>query len=147
MRLYWKPQRNVILPDSSGLDFVGDFPFWCAQVKRFTDRHIVDAFIIDDADLLFKTHFDVNPQLQDLVINNRHYGLTLIFVSRRPQDIPTRIYGICEILCLFAIDSPHVIKLLNDYSDGLGDRVRELDPRSHDFIYKHSGLPPVRAHV
>ncbi len=136
-------RENVIVP--TGFNFVKDFPFMCTLVKRLAQQGIIDLFIIDDADNLFKHHFDTCTQLQDLMINHTHWGLTIFLVTRRPQSLPTDVYGQCEILALFSIESPQAIKLMNQYYEGLGDRVKELKYGAHDCWIKHVGSPPVKA--
>lgn len=120
-------------------DFIADFPFWCGFIKRLRGK--IELFVMDEMDLLFKTHFDVCKELKDLVINHRHYNLTLLGVSKRPQNVPTQVYGEFEILCLFSVDSPQVIDLLNKYAEGLGDTVAKLGYKSYNFVLKHIGEP------
>jgi len=136
-------QEKVIIPKQP-FDFVKAFPLWCVFAKRMAAAGIIDCFIIDDADMLFP---DGNwsrtpPQLMDLIINLTHYGLTLMFVSRRPQDLPTKLYEQCEIHFMFNIDAPNVIKKLNEYYEGYGDMVRDLPYGGHQFVFKMIGQPP-----
>lgn len=138
----WKSE-NVILFNPH--DFLNEFPFWCSKAMQLARDNKINLFIVDDADLLFKTHFDVSYEVRQLVISNTHlgkYGLALAFVTRRPQDIPTRIYGICEYMALFTIDSPHAIKLFNDFSEKLGEQVKAIPYGSHQFILKEIGQKP-----
>ena len=67
--------------------------------------------------------------------------------TRRPQDLSTRVYEQCEILCLFPIDAPNAIAKYEEYSQGLGEAVKNLGYGSHDFILKFIGQPPVVAKV
>lgn len=125
-------------------DFIGEFPFWCRMATDMAKKNLIDLFIVDEADLLFKSHFDVSLGLKEIIINHRHYGkagLTLLFVTKRPQNLPTQVYGEFEILMLFSIDSPQVIDLLNKYIEGLGDMVAKLPYRSYQFVLKHIGQP------
>lgn len=137
--LMWK-NENVIIPKQS--DFVKEFPFWCAIAKQMAMKNLINCFIVDECDMLFETHFTSIPQLNDLTINTAHYGLTLVFTTRRPQDLATRVYEQCEILCLFPVDAPNALKKYDEYYEGLGDMVRNLKYGSHDFIFKRIGQPP-----
>lgn len=142
----WK-LKNVYLAQPS--DFMGDFEAACKFVKRKALEHKINLFIVDEADLIFKSHFDTSQNFKDLVINHRHYGLSIVAVTRRIQDIPTRFYGQFEFLCLFAMESPQVVDLLNKYyadaeGKGLGDMVRELSLSGHEFWMKEIGKPPVK---
>jgi hypothetical protein len=139
---FWKVDPNIYIARPK--NFVRDYPLWCVIAKQMK---AINCFLTDDADALFKTHFDTSEELADLSINNRHYGKTLVWVSRRAQDIPAKVYNQCEILCLFSIDAPQAITLLNKYYEGLGDQVRALPWGSHEFIYKHVGQEPLRLKV
>lgn len=140
----WRDTKAVLLkPD----DFITDFNFFCKFIKLQAIKKKVNCFIIDEADMLFKTHFSSPSAFRDLVINHRHYKLTLIFVTRRLQDIPAKFYGQCEIMCLFQIDNPHTVGILEKYYDGLGKKVRNLGYNSFDFYYRHIGQPPVKTYI
>jgi len=141
---YWGHEKVFLAMPQ---DYVKEFPFWCLIAKRMATVGKINCFIVDDADAIFKSHFDTCPQLGDLVVNNWHYGLAMIFISRRPQDLPTKVYNAFELLCLFPIEAPQAIKLLNQYSEGLGDLVRGLSYESHEFILKHIGQEPIRVKV
>lgn len=142
IKKYWGADPNITI--ASPKSFIKDFPFWCLIAKLMAENHKIDMFIVDDSDAIFKSHFDTCQELSDLTVNNWHYGLGMMFLSRRPQDLPTKVYNAFEILCLFSIDAPQAIKILNDYSAGLGDQVKALPYESHEFYYKHVGQEPVR---
>lgn len=137
----WDNLENayVIIPK----DFISEFTLWCGAAKRMAKTNTINCFIIDDADLLFKSHFDTNRQFQSLIINCAHYGLTLIFVSRRPQDLPTKVFEQSEIICAFPIEGTNVIKKFNVIHEGFGDMVKNLTYDSHDFVLKIIGQAPI----
>ncbi|MEM5867226.1 MAG: ATP-binding protein [Candidatus Aenigmatarchaeota archaeon] len=140
----WKDEKVVLVRYK---DFVQDYPFWCSQAIKFAKAKKINLFITDDADILFRHHFDTSQELREMVIGHRHYGLALIFVTRRIQDIPTRIYGIMEFFALFTIEEPNAIAKLNQFYDGLGDLVKSLPYKSYQFILKEIGKKPVRCKV
>ena len=138
----------VFKPD----DYVKDFPFFCRVVIKLAYKNKINLFIVDDADMLFKSHFDVEPALKDIMVNQGHMslegrpknpGLALIFCTKRPQNLPTQVYGEFENLCLFFVESPQARELLNRYYEGLGDMVANLDYDSHEFVLKRVGKPPI----
>jgi hypothetical protein len=141
IKKYWGKEKVLI---AVAKDYVKEFPFWCLIARMAAENGKINCFIVDDADGIFKNHFDTCKELSDLVVNHFHYNLAMIFISRRPQDIPTKVYNAFEVLCLFSIDAPQAIQLLNKYSDGLGDAVKELPYDSHEFFFKHVGREPVR---
>jgi chromosomal replication initiation ATPase DnaA len=131
----WRNEKVLAVKTN---DFINEFPSWC----EFFKVSKLKLLIADEADLLFRHHFDVSPSVKDLVINHRHYGKTLCFITRRIQDIPAKLYGQFEILCLFTIESPQAIDLLNKYYPNLGEMVKQIPYGSHQFLLKHIGRPP-----
>lgn len=128
----------LIKPD----DFIRDFPNWCRYVKALVLKRKADFFVVDEADLLFRSHFDSCPAFRDLVINHRHYGLGIAAVTRRVQDIPAKFYGMFEFLALFHIEAPQVVELLERYFEGLGRTVFNLNFERHEFALKEIGKAP-----
>lgn len=118
-------------------DFIADFPLWLRAFKQMKLRLLV----VDEADLLFRHHFDTSPELRDLVINHRHFTppRSLVFVTRRPQDIPPRITNTFEFIACFYLDAPQTYDMLERWAAGFGDAVRSLGYGSHDFILKYPG--------
>jgi len=133
----WKASAVVVFDMD---DFVEDFSTVTKLLKKFKTRF--DCLIIDEADMLFETQFDVEKTLNDIIINHRHYGLSVMFSTRRPQNIPAKIYNQFENLMLFSIEAPHVRDLLNRYYEGLGDMVSNLNYGSHNFVFKKIGEAP-----
>ena len=140
----WLDTEHIVIKPT---DFVADFPFWCIQAKKLALAKKINAFIIDEADMLFKHHLDTNKHFTDLVINHRHYNLAIGMITRRPQDIPAKYYGTFEFLFLFKIESPQVIDLLNRYAENLGEMVKSLSYENHEFIVKEIGKNPVKAKI
>jgi len=126
-------------------DFIKEFPIWCSKAVSLAKKDKINLFIIDDADLIFRTHFDVCQSFRELHIKRRHLGsgLALAYCTRRPQDIPTKIYGSCEFWALFSNNSPQVIDLLNKLHTGLGDKVSTIDYQSFQFLLKEIGKEPI----
>lgn len=102
----------------------------------------VDAFIIDEADLFIIKDF---RQLQkfsyfhDLVINHRHYGLAMIFITRRPQELPTAITEQSAHYFIFSIFGKNVKDYLNKIYDNLGFIASRLKRSEHKFIHLEFG--------
>jgi len=135
----WK-NENVLLWESE--DYKRELGFFCTYIKEQGQKY--ELVIFDEADLLFNSNFDTVPEIKDMVVNHRHppYRKAIIFATRRMQDIPTRFYGTCEYLALFANESPQVRQLLNKYNDGLGDMVASIPFGSHQFVLKKIGERP-----
>lgn len=142
---YFEEWKNEDVAYIQTHDFINEFPSWCSKVMALAQRNKVDLFVVDDADIMFRTHFDVSPQFRELHVKHRHLGkgLAIAYVTRRIQDIPTRIYGTCEFLALFSQESPQATELLNRFQEGLGDRVKAIPYGSYQFILKEIGKEPI----
>lgn len=102
-----------------------------------------DALVVDEADMFFRTNFNINKNINDLFINNRHYGLAIIFVTRRPQDISTKIYEQSEHIFIFAIEGVNVKMRLENLHEQMKALLPQLHKDKHNFIYKRIGENPI----
>jgi hypothetical protein len=94
--------------------------------------------------VFFQSHLQNLPVFSELVFRNRHIGkgVTLIAITRRPQNIPTKYYEIFEHLVGFTIESTNVIQKLNEIYPNLGDMVKNLPYKSYQFVWKSIGKKP-----
>lgn len=136
--------ENVIYCESS--DHVAEFPFWCDAIMKMAKANRINCAIFDDSDLLFRNFMDTSAQLRTLVTGYTHLnqknGMTLIWITKRPQDIPPRIYGLCQVLALFPTESPQAIDMFNRIQEGLGDKVKAIPYGSYQFLLKEIGQEP-----
>ena len=114
----------------------------CKQVKELGKKKEIDAFILDEADLFLKNHVYIPPAIQDLVLNHRHYNLALIFITRRPQSIPTEIVESCEHMFIFKIEGDNVIKKFKEIHPDIPPLIQKLKKEDYNFVYKHLGDTP-----
>ncbi len=122
-------------------NFYDDFPIVCDFVKKKANEGKIDLFVIDEFDMLYRNNFQVDQSFIDLSINHRHYGnLSILAITRRPQNIPTTFFEECHFLFIFGIESPNVVQKLNSIYPKLGDMARSLT--GHDFIVKERGKEP-----
>lgn len=102
----------------------------------------VDAFIIDEADLFIMKDFRQMQKFSyfhDLIINHRHYGLAMIFITRRPQELPTAITEQSAHYFIFHIAGKNVKDHLNKIYDNLGLIASKLKRKEHRFIHLEFG--------
>ena len=121
-------------------DFYNDFSYVVDFVKKKAKEGKIDLLVIDEMDLLIRNNYQIENNFLDLLINHRHYGLSILGITRRLQNIPTQFYEECHFLFVFAIQSPNAIKKLNDIDGKIGDMAKNL--KGHDFIVKKQGEEP-----
>ena len=92
--------------------------------------------------MTFRTNFEIPSNINDLIINHRHYNLALCLISRRPQDIPTKIVESCHFVFIFKIDGANVKKKFKDIHEGIPVLLDKLDYKTHNFITKELGEEP-----
>jgi DNA helicase HerA-like ATPase len=116
----------------------------CGYVKEMAVKEKVNMFIIDEADLFFTSNFDLAsmPILHDLILNHRHYGLTLIFATRRPQDIPTKIVESCHHIIIFKLEGENAIKKFKEIDAEILPLMENLKYLDYRFIIKSIGDKP-----
>lgn len=105
----------------------------------------VDAIFIDEFDMFLNTNHDINnyPNINDLVINHRHYKLAVIGITRRPQDIPTKYIESCEHMFVFALpNSDNTHRKFKSMDKDFEILLTQLTKDNHKFIYKQLGYKP-----
>lgn len=108
------------------------------------EHHEFDALVIDEADLYFKSNWDIGYFMSNLVAMHRHYKLALVFVTRRPQDIPAIIRESCKYSIYYKIQGTYVMRALRDMHPDIPDILEQLDYDAHEFVFYELGHQPVR---
>ena len=107
----WTKEKVVMItPMSLRKSFVDGIE----EVMKFFKASKYDLLLIDEADMIFRTKFDIKPISNDMIINHRHYKKAIGFVTRRPQDIPPKILESCHSLFIFPLEGKNAIKHLNE---------------------------------
>ena len=112
-------------------------------IKEEAIKGNIDSFIIDEADLFILKDFrqmQKFPCFHDLIINHRHYGLAMVFITRRPQELPTVITEQSAHYFIFNIWGKNVTDYLNRIYDELGDIAQhKLKKKLHNFVHLEGG--------
>ncbi|MFW6282549.1 MAG: ATP-binding protein, partial [Minisyncoccales bacterium] len=112
---------------------------------KLAEKNQIDAVIIDEFDLIYRTNTDISDVGTDLIVRQRHFGkdgLAVIGITRRLQDIPAKIYGQALYKVCFAIESPQTHRLLENIYKSFGEQVALLSQEERAFIIKKIGTPP-----
>lgn len=105
-----------------------------------------DAIFIDEADLLIpkdQRTMQKYHNLNDLVLNHRHYGLGVVFITRRPQDLPTVIVESSMNIITFAIEGDNVQDKFSRIHPDFEILLPKLSQERHNYIYKKLGQAPI----
>jgi hypothetical protein len=104
----------------------------------------IDCIIFEEADLFFRTNYDLPFQMQDLVLNHRHIpsnvGVALWFVTRRPQDIPTKVVETSQNLIIFKLEGKNAIQRFNDIDPRIVPLIMDL--KKYEYVVKPLGEAP-----
>jgi len=111
--------------------------------KLAQDGHI-DVVLIDEFDMPFRHNWDVGDDTHDVIINQRHYGLGIIGITRRPQDIPQFFFGQTLYKVTFALESSGAKRKLDGLYRGWGDKVLKLRQKSREYYMKEIGVKPIK---
>jgi len=109
----------------------------CKEIK-------IDCIVIDEADLFIHNNFlvNANDDFNDLISNHRHYKVSLIFISRRPQDISAKVLESCKHIIIFPLQGANAKKKLEAIYLGMGRMSYKLKYKEYSFIYKKIGEEP-----
>ena len=131
----------------------------CQIIKELAINGKCDCFVLDEADMFLGNSIESikkYPHLYDLIINHRHYkkgypfiddkslsGLAVIFITRRPQSIPTEITESSEYYFVYAIAGENVKRKLININSKFREMIPELSKDKHNFIFYRVGDDPV----
>ena len=119
------------------------------QCIRLANEGKIDGIVVDEADMLFKNNHDMQKGAVDLFANHRHYpegrGVSLVFISRRPQDLPTIFVESCAFLVVYKLEGDNVRKKMNSIRSDWGDKIVSDDfkYKSYEYYLKVIGEEPV----
>lgn len=119
---------------------------FCDAIKRLFESEefdSVDLVIFDDADLLFTSNYDIPKSLKDLHINHRHYKLALMFITRRPQDIPTPIVESSHYNFVFKVEGDNIKKKYNNIDHRIWFLMEQLKYKDYRCVVKPLGEQPL----
>ena len=135
-----KTKKNVLVYDGEANN--QELEVVAKKVIQFGKEKKIDVFILDETDLFLKNIIAVPKNMTDLILNHRHYNLALIFISRRPQSIPTEIVESCENIITFKIEGENVERKFKAIHPDFPALLSQLDKDKHNFILKELGKAP-----
>ncbi len=124
------------------------------SVKRLAMERKIDGFVVDDLDVFIKDENDLlkAPTFKDLMINHRHwgkkskedpFGLGLICMTRRPQNVPASVFENFEYYMFYSSPtSDNVKRKYNAIHKDLYEQVQELVYKEYKFVIKRVGEDP-----
>lgn len=102
-----------------------------------------DVWVIDEADLIMRSGLLQLDEMHDIVAMHRHYGIAVIFVTRRPQDIPAKIVESCQFQLYFPIEGKNVRSHVASVDDRIITEMDKISYGDYRFIFKEIGKEPV----
>lgn len=118
---------------------------WLGQIIELAKKKKVDAVILDEASTFLPKDLRTlqkYPNIIDLVDNHRHYGLALVYMTRRPQSISTEIVETSQYTFVFAIEGKNVVEHFKQIHPAYEELLQKLSKDKHNFIFKELGKPP-----
>jgi DNA polymerase III delta prime subunit len=112
--------------------------FMNGEIKKTT----YDVLVIDEADLLFRNSADLGTNARKIMLMHRHFGLSVILITRRPQDIPSTIQESCFLQIYFKLEGKNIKQRLDGIHPDLMNKINELNYHKHNFIIKYLGESP-----
>lgn len=105
-------------------------------------KGVIDGVLLDEFDMYFMNNFQIGQHATDAFANHRHYDMCMIMITRRPQDIPAKVFEACKNIVCFALQGENARKKFNGIYKGLGDDILSLDYFAYEYYIKQIGLPP-----
>jgi len=128
-------------------DMLAELDAFFRKCIEWAKNDKIDCVVVDEADLLFRNNFALPQNVLDIFANHRHYpegrGVSLLFISRRPQDLPTMFVEASYLNVVFKLEGDNVKKKFNNIRGEFGDKICSDDfkYRSYKFFIKEIGEP------
>ena len=115
-----------------------------SYAEKLAKKKQIEGVLIDEADMYFRSNYDIKENLNNWVLNHRHIGGFMILITRRPQDIPTKIFESSKYLLVFSLQGQNVISKFNNMWDKWGDEINKLNYESREYFLKEIGKTPIK---
>lgn len=132
-------------------DIDGEFNSFLDLYFKITKTKKIDALFFDDCDVYINYETAANPIFKDLVVRHRNpkHNVSLIFISKKPQAIPTLIAENVHYTVIFKIEGFNALNRLHDIDPRLDPLIEEVSKKPFSFIIKKEGempllMPPVK---
>ena len=112
-----------------------------------------DAFILDEASTFLPKNLatlqNKAPNIIDAIDSHRHYGkikgqgFAIVYMSRRPQSLPTELVETSAFLFTFAMEGKNAKEHFRTIHSDYDELLPKLSKDNHKFILKELGKPPV----
>jgi hypothetical protein len=106
----------------------------------------IDAVFLDDFDLAFDSTGSNSTTgiLNDLHVLHRHkpWYLACFFITRRPQDIPTKLVESSHFNIIYPIEGDNVKKKYNNVDSRIWDLMETIEYKDYQYIVKPLGKEP-----
>lgn len=124
-------------------NYIDDLDPFIHKVKHLAKHGVIDAVIFDEADMLFPSNKPLTPIQKELVDKHRHFPCSVVFISRRPQNLNSMIAEEGHFTSVYAIEGDNVIMKLNRINKEFGDMVQSLEYKDYRCVLKELGKPPI----
>lgn len=124
-------------------NYIHDLEPFIQRSIQLAKKNIIDCIVFDEADLLFPSNKPPSDIIKDLFDRHRHYGLSLLIITRRPQNIHTLVSEEAHFISCLSIEGENAYRKLNAVYKGWGEMVRNLQYKSYKYVFKQLGYDPV----
>lgn len=124
-------------------DIDGEFLGFLGMYKQINEKRHVDAIFFDDADAYINYQIASSPIFKDLVVRHRNkYKVTLVFISKRPQNLPTLVVENAHTLVVYKMEGFNALNRLKDVDTRIEPMLDEVYTKPYSWILKKEGQPP-----
>lgn len=140
----WAKLPKVFIYKADYRQIKAEMDFFIRRCRDLAREGKIDCIIIDEADMFFQTNWDINDAMNDIVLNHRHMGkgVALWLISRRPQDIPTKICESSKHLIIYKLEGANALKKFDEIHPGIRPLIEQLNYEGYEFVYKQIGKEP-----
>lgn len=119
-----------------------DLELFLTNMKRLAKEGKIDAIIFDEADRLFPSGKPLMDIAREMVDEHRHWGCSIVFGTRRPQNLNTMVAEEDHFSIIFAGDGDNFLNKLKRINTELAELVQQLKYKDYRYVFKELGKSP-----
>lgn len=94
----------------------------------------VDLLVVEEADMTLPNKGELTPMQRALINLNRHLGLTVVYITRRPQLINTNVPALADFICCFKLDDVNDLKRIGELHPAILPNMEKVTSENHNFV-------------
>lgn len=95
----------------------------------------IDLLVIEEADMILPNKADLSDTQRALINLNRHWGLCVVMITRRPALINTNVPALADAIICFKLDDVNDLDRIGRLHPDLITAMPQVNRENHEFVF------------